>query len=64
METQSWPALENEARTAPSAARSTSASRSTSMGFLPPSSSEQPMRRSAQPAATFLPVAVDPVKQM
>ena len=42
---------------------STSASSSTSSGFLPPSSSEQPISRSAHWAATFRPVAVDPVKQ-
>ena len=51
------------ARTAPSAAFSRSASRSTSRGFFPPSSSEQPISRSAQPWATSLPVAVEPVKQ-
>ena len=40
-----------------------SASRSTRIGFLPPSSSEQPISRSAQPLAIALPVAVEPVKQ-
>jgi hypothetical protein len=31
---------------------------------LPPSSSEHPISRSAQPLAISLPVAVEPVKQM
>ena len=37
------------------------ASASTIMGFLPPSSAEQPTRRSAAWAATLRPVAVEPV---
>src|SRR3712207_8494751 len=56
--------LFRSARTAPSAARSRSASRRMRIGFLPPSSSEQPISRSAQPFAISLPVAVEPVKQM
>ena len=46
IETHIWPELSKQSRTAPSAARSRSASASTSMGFLPPSSSEQPTSRS------------------
>ena len=41
MEMHSWPLEEKQARTAPSTVRSRSASSSTSMAFLPPSSSEQ-----------------------
>lgn len=63
MEMQSWPAEEKQARTAPAAALSTSASASTTMAFLPPSSSETPTSRAAAPCATSRPVRVDPVKE-
>jgi hypothetical protein len=58
---QSWPALAKQARTAPLAAAATSASASTTIGFLPPSSREQPISRSPARAAIRLPAAVDPV---
>ena len=61
IDSHSWPAEEKHARTAPSAAFATSASASTSIGFLPPSSSEQPMSRAAACAAMSRPVAVEPV---
>jgi hypothetical protein len=64
IETHNWPALEKHARTAPSAARWMSASRRTSIGFLPPSSRLQPIRRSPACFATSRPVRVEPVKQM
>lgn len=54
---------EKQARTAPAAAFSMSASCSTSMAFLPPSSSETPTRRAAAPWATSRPVRVEPVKE-
>ncbi|CAM5700857.1 hypothetical protein SCALM49S_00867 [Streptomyces californicus] len=63
MEMQSCPAEEKQARTAPAAAFSTSASARTSMAFLPPSSSETPTSREAAPTATSRPVRVEPVKE-
>ncbi len=63
MEMHSWPAEEKQARTAPAAAFSMSASSSTSMAFLPPSSRETPTRREAAPTATSRPVRVEPVKE-
>ena len=63
MEMQSWPAEEKQARTAPAAAFSTSASSRTSMAFLPPSSRETPTSRAAAPWATSRPVRVEPVKE-
>ena len=61
IEMHSWPELEKQARAAISAARSTSASARTIIAFLPPSSSEQPMSRSPQRAATSRPTRVEPV---
>ena len=57
----SWPVLAKQALTAPSTAASTSASASTIIGFLPPSSAEKPISRRAHCSATIRPVAVDPV---
>ena len=61
-EMQIWPLLEKAHCTAMFAARSRSASRSTIIGSLPPSSSDTGISRSAACTATFRPVAVDPVK--
>ena len=61
---QSWPALENSARSAPSTARPTFASPSTIIAFLPPSSIEAPMRLWPACSATRRPVAVLPVNIM
>ena len=61
IEMHSCPALENIARSAPSTARLRLASSSTSIAFLPPSSIELGIRRSAAWAATWRPVAVLPV---
>lgn len=63
METQSWPAEEKHARTAPAAAFSMSASSRTTMAFFPPSSRETPIRRAAAACATSRPVRVEPVKE-
>ncbi|CAM5529545.1 hypothetical protein SMICM304S_11815 [Streptomyces microflavus] len=63
MEMQSCPAEEKQARTAPAAAFSTSASLRTSMAFLPPSSRDTPTSRDAAPTATSRPVRVEPVKE-
>ncbi len=60
-EMQSWPLLENIARSAPSTARSTSASSSTTIAFLPPSSIELGTSRSAACDATWRPTSVLPV---
>ena len=60
---QLWPPLTNEPQASARAARSTSASDSTSAGSLPPSSSEAGMKRRAQASATLRPVATEPVKQ-
>jgi hypothetical protein len=57
----SCPELEKQARTAPSTVFSRSASASTIIGFLPPSSAENPISRRAHCSATSRPVAVDPV---
>ena len=64
MEMQSCPVLANDPTTAPSTAWSRSTSSVTTMAFLPPSSADMPMRRSAAWLATFRPVAVDPVNIM
>ena len=61
IDSHNCPAEEKQARMAPSAALATSASASTSIGFLPPSSSEQPISRDAACVAMVRPVAVDPV---
>ena len=58
---QSCPELEKQACTAWRAAASTSASASTTIGFLPPSSAEKPMSRRPHCSAMIRPVAVDPV---
>ena len=58
---QSCPLLEVIPRTAPGTARRRLASGSTSRAFLPPSSIELSLSRSAAMAATLRPVAVDPV---
>ena len=62
--TQTWPLLNIDRYTAPLAARSRSASAHTIIASLPPSSSEHGMSRSAQAAATFLPVATLPVNEI
>ena len=59
---QIWPLFDIAHWTAMLAARSTSASRSTIIGSLPPSSSEQGISRSAAATATLRPVLVEPVK--
>ncbi len=61
IEMHSWPALENSARSAPSTARPRSASSSTIIAFLPPSSIEAPIRLRPARSATVRPVAVLPV---
>ena len=61
IEMHSWPALENSARSAPSAARARSASRQTIIAFLPPSSIDDPIRQRPACSATVRPVAVLPV---
>jgi len=63
VDTQSWPADEKHARTAPRTALARLASPATYMAFLPPSSSEAPTSRPPAFWATVRPVAVDPVKQ-
>ncbi len=61
---QIWPLFDIAHCTAMFAARSRSASLSTIIGSLPPSSSETGMRRSAARAMTFLPVRVEPVNMI
>jgi hypothetical protein len=64
MDTQTWPADAKHPWMAPYTAASRSASASTIIGFLPPSSSEHPIKRSAACRATSLPVRVLPVNIM
>ena len=59
---QSCPALSNTAYGAVAAARSRSASANTMLALLPPSSSVTRLMCRAQPAMTWLPTSVDPVK--
>ena len=59
---QSCPALSNTAYGAVAAARSRSASANTMLALLPPSSSVSRFTCCAQPAMTWLPTSVDPVK--
>ena len=61
---QIWPLFDMPHCTAMLAARSRSASRSTIIGSLPPSSSETGVSVSAARASTFLPVAVEPVNMI
>ena len=61
IDSHSCPAEAKQARIAPSAAFFGSASSSTSIGFLPPSSSEHPTSRAAACAAMVRPVEVEPV---
>src|SRR6266700_1602401 len=61
---QTWPLLNIDRYTAPLAARSRSASAQTIIASLPPSSSEHGTSRSAQAAATFLPVTTLPVNEI
>ena len=61
---QRWPEVPNAPQTAPSTARSRSASSITMMTFLPPISSEQMALRSAHAEATMRPVSVEPVKEI
>lgn len=61
IEMQSWPLDEKQARTAPSTVRPRSASSSTSMAFLPPSSNEQSISRSPACRAMLRPDSVEPV---
>ncbi len=58
------PAFIIEPHTAVFAARSRSASRSTTIGSLPPSSSEAGIRRRAAASATLRPVLVEPVNMI
>ena len=58
---QIWPALRNERRTAPAAARSRSAWRETSIGQLPPSSSVSRVTPDTV-LKSRCPVALEPVK--
>ena len=58
---QSWPAFENSARSAPSTARVRFASSQTIIAFLPPSSIELGISRSAACEATLRPTSVLPV---
>jgi hypothetical protein len=62
VEMQTWPELTSPPHAAPLAARSGSASSSTIMGSLPPSSRPTGVSVSAARAITFLPVATEPVK--
>ena len=59
---QVWPAFDMPPQRAASAAFAMSASSSTMSESLPPASMTTGVRRSAQAAMTFLPVAVEPVK--
>src|SRR5436309_12589983 len=61
MEAHACPQLANAPHTAPSAALGTSASSSTIMGSLPPSSSTTGIRYLAAASATRLPVVTLPV---
>ena len=61
MEMHSCPAFENSARSAPSIVRRRSASSSTIIAFLPPSSIELGTSRSAAWLATPRPTSVLPV---
>ena len=61
-EAQVWPAFTNAPHTIPRAARSRSASRHTTAGSLPPSSSSTGVRFRAAAAITLRPVATLPVK--
>ena len=56
------PAFANPPHSAPAIAWSRSASASTSIGSLPPSSSTEPFSLRAQPSATDLPASTEPVK--
>ena len=64
IEMQSWPALENIARSAPSTVRRKLASPRTIIAFFPPSSIELGIRRSAALLATLRPRSVLPVNMM
>src|SRR3954452_10255813 len=59
---QTWPQLRNAPQSAPSTARERSASSSTSIGSLPPSSSVTGTSRSPAAAATRRPTSAEPVK--
>ncbi len=59
-----WPVLPKAAATQPSAAFCRSASLRTISGFLPPSSSEAPIRRRPACSPTVRRCSVEPVKQM
>ena len=61
---QTWPLLAKPLQTAACAARGRSASASTIIGDLPPSSSTAGTRRAAAACATCLPVAALPVKKI
>src|SRR5690348_18423991 len=61
---QTCPLLNIDRYTAPLAARFRSAYAHTIIASLPPSSSEHGLRRSAQAAATFLPVPTLPVDEI
>ena len=58
---QIWPVLAKAPKTAPCTASSRSASSSTIIGFLPPSSRQQPMRLRPARSPITRPVAVEPV---
>ena len=59
---QTWPQLKKDAHSAPSTARARSASSSTTIGSLPPSSSVTGTSRSPAAAATRRPTSLEPVK--
>ena len=58
---QIWPVLPKAPKIAPVTASVRSASGSTIIGFLPPSSRQQPMRLRPARSPITLPVAVEPV---
>ena len=58
---QIWPVLPKAPKIAPCTTSSRSASSRTIIGFLPPSSRQQPIRLRPQRSPMTRPVAVDPV---
>lgn len=60
-EMHSWPEFEKHARTAASQTSRRFAPDATIIGFLPPNSAENPIRRRPACSASSRPVAVEPV---
>jgi hypothetical protein len=58
---QIWPVLPNAPKIAPGTASAREASSSTIIGFLPPSSRQQPIRLRPARSPITRPVAVEPV---